>query len=200
MTNSTYVDEQIVTALRRIIRAIDLHSRDLMQQCGLTAPQLMALREAGRLARATPGGLAEAIHVSQATMTGILDRLERQGLVARVRDDVDRRSVTITVTEAGKTLLPTAPSLLQDRFRSELAKLSAEKQSAILATLEQIAAMMGAEVLPAAPMLVSGPGYMTAYSNQAAKSAASQETPAIDSGELVKRQRPATVAKVQPTG
>src|SRR5689334_3765109 len=105
MTTTQRMDDAIVTALRRIIRAIDLHSRDLLQNFGLTAPQLMTLQELSRLGPVPVGVLSAAVHVSQATMTGILDRLEQRTLVLRTRDGVDRRSVTITMTPEGAKLL-----------------------------------------------------------------------------------------------
>jgi hypothetical protein len=90
-------------------------------------------------------------------MTGILDRLEQQNLVVRTRDGVDRRSVTITITAEGTNLLKKAPSLLQDHFREKLANLKPAEQTAMLHALEQIAEMMGAKQLSAAPILVTGP-------------------------------------------
>lgn len=156
VTKSHRLDEAIVTALRRIIRAVDLHSRDLLQNFGLTAPQLMTLQELARLAPVPVGVLSKAVHVSQATMTGILDRLEQQALVQRTRDGVDRRSVTMTITPEGTNLLRKAPSLLQDHFREKLAALKPAEQMAMLEALEQIAEMMGATELTATPILVTG--------------------------------------------
>ncbi len=69
------LDDQIVAA-RRIARAIALHPCDLLQQCGLTAPQLLTLRALVQLGPSGVGVLATAVSVSQATMSGILDRLE----------------------------------------------------------------------------------------------------------------------------
>jgi DNA-binding MarR family transcriptional regulator len=157
VTKAPRLDEAIVTSLRRIIRAIDLHSRDLLQSFGLTAPQLMSLQELARLGPVPVGVLSKAVHVSQATMTGILDRLEQQSLVQRTRDGVDRRSVTISITVEGTDLLKQAPSLLQDHFRERLAGLKPAEQMSILKALQQIAEMMGAADLSAAPILVSGP-------------------------------------------
>ena len=59
--------------------------------------------------------------VSQATMTGILDRLAQHGFVVRNRKEENRRSVYVSVTEKGRQFLENAPSLLQDHFRMELA-------------------------------------------------------------------------------
>ena len=155
------LDDAIVTALRRIIRAIDLHSRDLLQTFGLTAPQLMTLQELARLQPVPVGVLSGAVHVSQATMTGILDRLEQRGLVLRTRDGVDRRSVTITMTPDGAKLLKKAPSLLQDHFLEKLADLKPSEQTNILSALQHIGEMMGATELPAAPILVTGAESLT---------------------------------------
>jgi hypothetical protein len=94
-------------------------------------------------------------------MTGILDRLEKRGLVQRTRDTEDRRRMTAAPTAAGLKLLDSAPSPLQDRFRFEFAKLEEWEQTHMLATLQRIAAMMDAEELEAAPVLTTGAGVGT---------------------------------------
>ena len=150
------LEDQVIVALRRITRAIDLHSRGLMQQVGLTTPQLAALQAIGRLQPITVGSLAKSIHLSQATLTGILTRLETRSLVSRVRSVSDRRTVVVELTEEGQAVLESAPSLLQDRFRRELLKLQEWEQTQMLATLQRIAAMMDAEGIDAAPLLAAG--------------------------------------------
>ena len=156
MSNSLPLEEQVIAALRRITRAIDLHSRLLLQKNGLTIPQLAALRAIQRLQPITVGALARDIHLGAATVTGILGRLEKRGLVSRTRGDLDRRSVVIQLTDDGAKLVAEAPSLLQDRFHRELAKLQEWEQTMILATLQRIASMMDAEDIEAAPVLLPG--------------------------------------------
>ena len=150
------IEDQVIVALRRITRAIDLHSRELMQQVGLTAPQLAALQAIGRLQPITAGALAKTIHLSQATLTGILNRLETRALVSRARSVSDRRTVVVELAEDGRAILENAPSLLQDRFRRELLRLEEWEQTQMLATLQRIAAMMDAEEIDAAPVLAAG--------------------------------------------
>ncbi|HSG70399.1 MAG TPA: MarR family transcriptional regulator [Planctomycetaceae bacterium] len=137
-----HLEHQIILSLRRITRASDLHSRDLMQQAGLTAPQLAALQSIARLQPVAVGTLAKSIHLSQATLTGILARLESRELISRRRCGVDRRTVHIELTAKGSIALDESPSLLQDRFRSELLKLDEWEQTQMLATLQRIASMM----------------------------------------------------------
>jgi len=152
------IEDQIVAAIRRIMRAVDLHSRHLAEDHGLTGPQLAPPQAASRLGEASStGALARAVHLSGPTVTGILDRLAKRGLVERARSGSDRRSVTITITPQGEEVMAAAPSLLQDRFRAELARVEGWEQTMILAMLQRIAAMMDAESLDASPVLVPGP-------------------------------------------
>ena len=150
------LEDQVIVALRRITRAIDLHSRELMLHVGLTAPQLAALQDIGRLQPITVGALAKSIHLSQATLTGICTRLENRNLVYRARSVSDRRNVVLELTEDGRAILEDAPSLLQDHFRRELQRLQEWEQNQILASLQRIAAMMDAGGVDAAPILATG--------------------------------------------
>lgn len=157
MSSSADIEDDIVASIRRIIRAIDLQSRRLLERHELTGPQLATLREASKLGEPKIGALARAVHLSQPTVSGILNRLERQGFVARMRSESDRRTVVIQVTETGHRVLADAPSLLQERFRDELSRLDDWERHWMLAALERIASMMDAEGIDAAPILETGP-------------------------------------------
>ena len=154
--SSLSIEDQVIAALRRITRAIDLHSQGLMQTIGQTAPQLAALQAIARLQPITVGALAKSIRLSQATLTGILTRLENRKLVTKARSGSDRRTVVVELTEEGNSVLATAPSLLQDRFRRELWKLQEWEQTQMLSTLQRIASMMDAEEIDAVPLLGAG--------------------------------------------
>jgi len=157
MSHSLPVDEQIIVALRRISQAIDTYSRYLWQEHGLTAPQLGALRELKRHTDVTPGRLADLLHVTPQTMAGIVNRLMQRGLITRQRDERDRRSYMIHITDEGLRLADAAPSLLRDRFRSELASLEQWEQTQMLATLQRIATMMSAADVEDEPFLFHEP-------------------------------------------
>jgi DNA-binding MarR family transcriptional regulator len=145
------LEDQIVVALRRISQAIDVWSRCLWHDYGLTSPQLATLREIMAGENVTPGTLAAGLHLSQPTVTGILGRLERRGLIRRERSQSDRRSIPAIVTDEGRALAAKAPPLLRDRFRHELDSLEIAKQSEILAVLQQVATMLQAPEVEAAP-------------------------------------------------
>jgi DNA-binding MarR family transcriptional regulator len=156
MATPDALEDEIVSALRRIVRAIDLHSRRMVEECGLTGPQIVVLREARRLGGASISTLARAASLGQPTVSGIVDRLEAQGLVRRKRSTEDRRAVFVRVTPKGARVLGKAPSLLQDRFRSELSRLEEWERTQILALLQRLASMMDAQTIDAAPMLETG--------------------------------------------
>ncbi len=149
------LEDRIVAALRQIMRAVDLHSRRLVEVCGLTGPQLAVLQEARRLGPVSATTLARAVHLSLPTLVGILGRLESRGLVRRSLDASDRRSKSVNITDAGRDTLEKAPSLLQDRFRAELGRLEEWERYLMLSNLQRIATIMGAESLEAAPHLVA---------------------------------------------
>jgi DNA-binding MarR family transcriptional regulator len=148
--------EAVLVALRRVIRAIDLHSRQLVQSHGLTGPQALILKETVRRPGSTVGQLAKRVSLSQATVTDILNRLEGRRLISRERSRRDRRRVEVRATADAATLLHQAPPLLQERFASRFAGLADWEQSLLLASLERIATMMDAAELDAAPVLSSG--------------------------------------------
>jgi DNA-binding MarR family transcriptional regulator len=74
----------------------------------------------------TPAELAEAAGVTRATMTGLIDTLERDGLVKRVRDANDRRMMSVNLTPKGWKLLG---KILPLHFRGMAEIMSPLKES-----------------------------------------------------------------------
>ena len=144
MQNVLGLEEHAIVALRRISRAIEMHSRTLTQKHGLTDPQLTTMREIARVGPVCAGDLARSIHLSQATLTGILSRLERRTFIDRTRSEHDRRSILVSITQAGRKIVEDVPSPLQDRLRDEFVKLDDWEQTSMLSALQRIATMIGA--------------------------------------------------------
>jgi DNA-binding MarR family transcriptional regulator len=152
MESDLPIEERILRLLRRISRAVDVHSRQLSVQQGLTGPQLVCMRELRVSGRMTPSDLAKKISVSQATVTGILDRLELRGLVHRERNPDDKRRVHVWLTERGLEAVSVAPQPLQTRFARRLAGVPMDEQERIERALERIVEMMEvADEMPPPP-------------------------------------------------
>lgn len=148
--------EEVLVSLRQIIRAIDIHSKKLSKESGLTGPQLILMRSIEELGEVTIKQLSGHTNMSQATATAILDRLERNGYVQRIRSTQDKRKVHAYLTEAGKERLESAPTPLQDSFIRKFQKLEEWEQSLLLSSVQRISTMMNAEDIDVAPMLELG--------------------------------------------
>jgi DNA-binding MarR family transcriptional regulator len=129
-------------ALRRIMRAMDSHSRYLAQHHGLTGPQALVLQELRRLGDVPAGQLAQQASLSQATLTGILDRLTTKKLVERRRDPLDKRRVLVHLTADGIVLLQVPPPPFKESFLEQFNSLQDWERGLILSTLQRVAAMM----------------------------------------------------------
>jgi len=148
--------DEVLTSLRRVIRAIDLHSKQLVKTASVTGPQLRLLQLIHSEQRATSRELADAMSLSQATVTSILDRLESRALIERVRSQTDKRKVHPQLTETGKAILDKAPAPLQDSFVRKFDNLQSWEQHMIIASLQRVAEMMDASEIDASPFLDIG--------------------------------------------
>jgi len=154
--NAMEKSQDALVLLRQIIRATDLHDKHLSRLTGLTMPQLMTMQTLRMNGPLTIGMLAREMNLAQATVTSIIDRLERKGLVRRERSHTDKRKVLACPTEAGLELLKSAPATLQDTFIREFEDMQDWEQSMIVASLERVSHILGAHHLDAAPMLDIG--------------------------------------------
>ena len=150
-----YYDELLVS-LRQITRAIDLYSKQLHKQSGLTISQLLVLETIARLSKPTLGAIAREILLSQATVSNLADRLEKNDLVARRKMGPDKRTINLVLTPQGESKVKDAPELLQSGFLREYRKLESWEQHMLISSMQRIAAMMNADDIDAAPILTPG--------------------------------------------
>jgi DNA-binding MarR family transcriptional regulator len=149
--------DEVLIALRRIMRAVDLHSRQLTRGLGVTTPQLIVLRRLAESGPVSAGHLSRAVDLSHGTLTDIVGRLEARGLVHRDRSPLDRRKVVVALTDAGQDTIDRAPPLLQEHFLNEFERLEEWEQYLILSSLQRVASMLRADRLPVAAVLSDEP-------------------------------------------
>lgn len=145
--------QELLIALRKVIRAIGLHSKHLNKTSGLTSPQLLIMLEIDKAAGVNSSQVAKNVNLSAATVTNIIDRLENKSLVSRVRNTQDKRKVGLFLTKNGQALLLNAPQPLQENFIENFANLAQWEQSQLLSSMERLAEMMDANEIDAAPLL-----------------------------------------------
>jgi len=148
--------EELLIALRQVIRAIGLYSKKLSKETGLTSPQLLVLQAVAEHDDAMVKEVAKTINLSSATITSILDRLEKRSLVTRTRSTTDKRKVGISLTAEGTEIIKDSPTPLQEHFIARFEAMETWEQSQMLATMQRIAGMMDAEDLDASPVLEVG--------------------------------------------
>jgi DNA-binding MarR family transcriptional regulator len=97
-----------VLEFMRLLWAVDhglqSTSKRMESTLGVTGPQRLVLRLVGRFPGITAGTLAQILHVHPSTLTGVLKRLEKRGLLERKSDPLDGRKALFALTEAGRTL------------------------------------------------------------------------------------------------
>ena len=157
MSSNGNVSEQVLNTLRQIIRAIDIQSKYLSKNYGLTGPQLVAMREIALEPYITIGALAKRVSLSQATVTTIIDRLEARELVVRYRSEADKRKVILQVTEKGQELLAANPTFLQEEFVQKFEALEDWEQTLILSSIQRLSVMMRAPEVEKHPELSAEP-------------------------------------------
>lgn len=150
---------EVLTAIRQIMRRVSEHSKQLSKEVGLTVPQLVCLKAIGEAGSADPptlARLAARVQLSSATVSRIIDRLVRAGLVSRERGTADRRLVWIRLTDKGEERFDALPKPLQEEFLQRLNALPDDERQDLVVALQRIADLMGAASLEVSPMLVAG--------------------------------------------
>ena len=143
-------------ALRRILRATEIYGRELAQAAGLTAVQFRVLQVVAERDDCTAKDISARMGVAQATVTALVDRLVRQGMVVRRKSDTDRRKTHILMTGQGRAALAAAPDALQQRYARRFEALADWEQAMLVASLERVAAMLDAGDIDASPVLDLG--------------------------------------------
>lgn len=98
------IDEMICFDVYVASRAITAWYRPMLEALGLTYPQYLVLVVLGQSGACSIKELAAILRLDHATLTPLLQRMERDGFVTRERDDADGRRIVIRLTRAGRRL------------------------------------------------------------------------------------------------
>jgi DNA-binding MarR family transcriptional regulator len=138
------VIKEIVGSTRKLIRAVYLDSQKISKQFGLTGQQSLVLRLLLNGGSMSSADLSRLMYVTPSNITGIIDRLEKKGLVERMRKEEDRRVALITLTEAGKAMSATIPDPIERRLINQLTDLDKEHVLAISRAMNEMLHLMDA--------------------------------------------------------
>jgi len=136
-----------VLTFMRVLWAVDhglrSGSKRMARTAGVTGPQRLVLRMVGRFPNASAGQLAELLHVHPSTLTGVLARLTRRGLLLRREDPNDGRRSLFRLTAKGQSVDALRAGTVEDRVRRALGRLPVGKLNAAREVLGELARELG---------------------------------------------------------
>jgi len=133
---------EIMQSLRRMFKAIQQYSEEVLKEFGVTGPQLWLLKTLRRDGGSSIGVLSQKMYLHISTVSGIVDRLEERGYVARKKGDTDRRVVVVHLTGRGKQIIAKAPEPSQGKLLYGLQKLSDREVIRLYEALQKIVRLM----------------------------------------------------------
>lgn len=153
--DKTRMVAETVDNLRRVFQAVSDFLKQAERETGLTGPQLWAIKVINERAPIKVSDVAKQMYLHSATVVGILDRLEQNGLVERIRSKHDRRVVDVILTDQGKRLVAKSPDVIQDMLIKGLELLTDEKLEKIGEGMLEFVKILGVEGVPPRLMLTN---------------------------------------------
>ncbi|GAA0361001.1 MarR family transcriptional regulator [Actinoallomurus spadix] len=136
----------IIGRIKRLSRIVDRELKDFFAGHGLEQWEfdvLATLRRSGPPYTLTAGALNRAAMVTSGAITNRIDRLAAKGLVERVPDEQDRRSVRVRLTERGRALVDEIVGLHVANEARLLSSLSPERRTELAGLLRDLLDSLG---------------------------------------------------------
>lgn len=149
MLTKTTVDRhvaEIEELLRNVGTILKKRGRDILSNFDITPPQLdalLVLREYGEL---TMGELCQKMFLACSTATDLIDRMERNGLIERVRDTSDRRVIRLKVLQKGSSVIDEVLEARRGYLAAILSEIDVADKERLIQSLEQLNYLMTREV------------------------------------------------------
>lgn len=134
--------------LWQIHHGLQAASKQMERAIGVTGPQRLVLRLLAERPGMTASELAELLHLDPSTLTGIVRRLERGGLVRRAADPLDGRRFLLAPTLRARAVI-SRPGTIEERVEAALGVLSTDAVEGAGATLALVAAGLHSVPAPA---------------------------------------------------
>ena len=146
---------EILIKIRKIVRSINLESKKIQKEYGVSIPQVLCLNylHDSPNFQATQGEIRKFLNLNSSTTSGIVNRLEKKGYVARLPKSGDKRVVNIALTSAGDAIMARIPSLLHEQLSEKLGKLETTQLQRIEESLDVLVQLLDIQAVEASPML-----------------------------------------------
>jgi len=145
---------EFMRVIWQLDHALQRTSKRMESVLGVTGPQRLVVRIVGRFPGIPAGQLAKLLHLHPSTLTGILRRLEQQGLLRRRSDPRDARRSLLGLTDKGRSFDVDAEGTVEACIAASLKHTPMHKIEAARAVLNEIAGRLAqaeVEAMPATP-------------------------------------------------
>lgn len=146
---------EILVKIRKIVRSINLESKKIQKEHGVSIPQILCLNFLHESAnfQSTQNDIRKFLNLNSSSVSGIINRLEKKGLLARLPKSGDKRVVNIALTSSGDKLINQIPSLLHEQLSHKLHNLAEEKLKQIEESLNMLINLLEIEEIDASPLI-----------------------------------------------
>jgi DNA-binding MarR family transcriptional regulator len=146
---------EILIKIRKIVRSINLESKKIQKEYGVSIPQVLCLNFLHNSVnyQSTQGEIRKFLNLNSSTVSGIINRLEKKGYLARLPKSGDKRVINIALTSAGDKLLSNIPPLLHEQLSEKLQKLDSEKMQSVENSLNTLVNLLNIQEIEASPMI-----------------------------------------------
>lgn len=117
------------------------HTRPSLRAQGLSDQQWRVLRVLGEHGAVETGRIASEAFISGPSLTGVLARMERDGLIQRERDPADQRRTVVQATAAGRKLARTLARRIENHYDAVEQALGKRKLKTLYALLDELIAL-----------------------------------------------------------
>ena len=124
--------------LRFISHLIKQKGREILSNYTITPPQFIALQWLHELGDMTIGDLSTKMYLAFSTTTDLVDRMEKNDLVQRIRDDQDRRVVRIHLLPEGERVIEEVISKRQHYLSEILVEYTQDEVTQLLSNLKKL--------------------------------------------------------------
>jgi DNA-binding MarR family transcriptional regulator len=126
----------VLDAIRRIVQALRESSRLAESRVGLSGAQLFVLRAAAEWPGLSLNDLAERTRTHQSSVSAVVTRLAREGLVLKRTAETDARRVEVRLSPSGRRRLDRAPQTAQERLIASIDAMPSIERARLAATLD----------------------------------------------------------------
>ncbi|MBU1369271.1 MAG: MarR family transcriptional regulator [Bacteroidetes bacterium] len=146
---------EVLINLRKIVRSVNLESKRIQKEFGVSIPQLLCLHYLATKPcfQSTMTGIAAYMNLNLSSVTGIVSRLEKKHLLAKLPKSGDKRITIVSLTASGMKLIDKSPELMHQQLSNKLSALSDDQIASLKESLQLLVQSFDLSEETASPLI-----------------------------------------------